>query len=291
MYPYEVFLGLDLYSILIMVGVILAMVFIRVQGDWRNMRAKLQNLLLINTFAAVVLGYGAAVLLQAFYNFMADGKFEIVNNTGSTFYGGLIGGTAVFILLYFVVGHFLFPDNYHVKQFRAVSDLAAACITVGHGFGRLGCLMAGCCHGARSDAWYALPMNIPGDGTAEMVKVIPVQLYEAVFLLALSVIFLMLFKRGKKYLLPSYMMTYAVWRFIAEYLRADDRGATVVDFLSPSQLISVLLLAGGLILLGIELFIDDRNRKNALAATPVGNEHDSETAISPEAEAEGDDRL
>jgi prolipoprotein diacylglyceryltransferase len=43
---------------------------------------------------------------------------------------------------------------------------------------------------------------------------------------------------------------YAVWRFFAEYLRNDDRGATVVSFLSPSQLMSILLcLVGAAILL------------------------------------------
>ena len=35
MYPYEIFLGMDLYSIFIAVGVILCMVFIRLQSDWR----------------------------------------------------------------------------------------------------------------------------------------------------------------------------------------------------------------------------------------------------------------
>lgn len=257
MYPYEIIFGMDLYSILIAVGVILCMVFIRLQADWRGLRAKLQNLFLINTIAAVVLGYGAAVLLQAFYNFMAKGSFEITNSTGSTFYGGLIGGTAMFILIYFVAGHFLFRDKYHCEHLRTASDIAPACITVAHGFGRLGCLMAGCCYGARCDAWYGVEMVRLG------YKVVPVQLFEALYLFALSAIFLVLFKKGKKYLMPAYMMAYAVWRFIAETMRDDYRGETVVDFLTPSQLISVLLLAGGLVLLGIELFADSRKAKKA----------------------------
>ncbi len=256
MYPYELFWGLDLYSILIVVGVVLCMIFIRLQADWRGLRASLQNLVLMNTVAAVVLGYGGAVLLQAFYNYMAKGTFEIVNNTGATFYGGLLGGAGMFILIYFVVGHFRFPDGYHVRQFRTVSDLAAAAVTVAHGFGRLGCLMAGCCYGARcDDAWYGIEMVHLG------YKVIPVQLYEAIYLFLLAGIFLWLFKRGKRYLLPSYMMAYAAWRFVAEQLRDDYRGETVVDFLTPSQFISVLLLAGGLLLLAIQLYVDRRPRR------------------------------
>ena len=274
MYPYVIFLGMDLYSILMAVGVILCMVFIRLQSDWRGLRARLQNLFLFNAIAAVVLGYGGAVLLQAFYNFMAKGKFEIVESTGATFYGGLIGGTAMFIVIYFIAGHFLFKDKYHIPHLRTASDIAPACITVAHGFGRLGCLMAGCCYGAKCDAWYGIKMVHLG------YKVVPVQLFEAIYLFGLSIIFLLAFKKGKKYLMPAYMMAYAVWRFLAEILRNDYRGATIVDFLTPSQFISVLLLAGGLLLLGIELYVDGKKAKadvaegDAPAETPEGETHE-----------------
>ena len=66
-------------------------------------------------------------------------------------------------------------------------------------------------------------------------------------------------------------MAYALWRFVAEILRNDYRGATVVDFLTPSQLISVLLLAGGLILLSIERYVD---RKKAKCACAEGEAHE-----------------
>ena len=257
MYPYELFLGLDLYSILMTVGVIVCMVFIRLMADRRGLRARFQNLLLFFTVAAVVLGYGAAVLTQGLSNIAALGRFEITQSTGATFYGGLIGGTAVFIIGYFIVGRFLFRDGYHVRNFRLISDIAPACITVAHGFGRLGCLMAGCCHGAPTDAWYGIPMFING-ASQPAVRVVPVQLFEALFLFALSGILLWLFLKGKKYEMPAYMLTYGVWRFIAEYLRNDYRGQTFVDFWSPSQLVSVVLIAGGILLLAIELWVDHR---------------------------------
>ena len=286
MYPYDIIFGMDLYSILISVGVIVCMIFIRLQADWRGLKAKLQNLVLFNTIAAVVLGYGGAVLLQAFYNFMAKGKFEIVNNTGATFYGGLIGGTAMFIIIYFVVGHFLYPDGYHARNFRTVSDLAPAAITVAHGFGRLGCLMAGCCYGAKCDAWYGIKMVGLG------YKVVPVQLFEALFLFGLSAVLLILFKKGKKYQMPIYMMAYACWRFVAELMRNDSRGATIVDFLTPSQFISVLLLAGGLILLGIELYLDGKKpatNETAEAKAVAADLAVTETAVADSAEGESHD--
>lgn len=258
MYQKEIMFGMDLYSICIVVGVILAMVLVRVQADLRGMRARLQNLCLFGAVAAVSLGYGSAVLFQAFYNFMAGSDFAITGSTGATFYGGLIGGTALFIALYFIAGKFLFTDSYHALQFRTVSDMAPAAIAAGHGLGRIGCLMAGCCHGARSDAWYAIPMNIPHDGTTDMVKVVPAQLFEALFLLALAAFLFFSFWKKWRYQMPIYMIAYSLWRFVAEYLRDDYRGETVIKALTPSELVSVLLLVGGIALLAVELWLDHR---------------------------------
>ncbi len=263
MYQKPIFLGMDLYTILLLVGVIACMAVIRLLSDHRKMRARWFNLVLFGALIAVVLGYGAAALFQSFYDWMATGVFSF--DSGTTFYGGLIGGTVTFIALYFIAGRFLFSDGYHKAHFRDVSDMAAPAITVAHGFGRLGCLMAGCCHGKPTDAWYGIPMNIPGDGTTDPVKVIPVQLFEAIFLLAFSAVLFVAFWKGKRYLLPAYMVGYGLWRFPAEMMRADDRGATIVDFLTPSQLISILLIAGGVALLAVEITMDRRAAKHAEA--------------------------
>ena len=291
MYPTINLFGmkLDTYTVLLSVGVIVCMIFISLLADRRKMRGKLQNLVLFNAIAAVVLGYGSAVLLQAFYNYMAGGKFEIVQNTGATFYGGLIGGTALFIIIYFVVGHFLYPDKYHTGQFRTVSDLAPAAITVAHGFGRLGCLMAGCCHGKVCDVWYAVPMDIPRDGTSEMVNAIPVQLYEALFLFALCAFLFFSFWKGWKYQMPIYMVAYAIWRFVAEIWREDYRGETVVDFLTPSQLISVLLLVGGLLLLGIEIYLDVKKKGSTPPPEAIPAVETASDAVSADGSATADE--
>ena len=292
MYPYKVFMGLDLYTLLMVAGVVVALVFIRLQGDKRGLRAAFQNLLIVDTVLTVFAGYGAAVLFQAYYNYRANGTFEIVSNTGATFYGGLIGGTAAFIIIYFVGGYLIFPDNYHKKNFRTVADLAAACIAVGHGIGRLGCLMAGCCHGKVTDAWYGITMHIPHH--TDPVKVIPVQLYEAIFLLALSGILLWLFMRGKKYLLSIYMISYAVWRFFAEMMRGDYRGTTVVDNISPSQYLSIIIFFGGIMLLCLQMFVD-AGRKDTTDATPsdetseeISEEASEETSEETPAEISAD---
>ncbi len=252
MYPYELFLGLDLYSILITVGVVVGIWLVRLQGDMRHLRAKMINFLLLLVPVVVVIGYLCAVLLQGLYNIAAVGGLRLDNETGSTFYGGLIGGVAVGVALYFSAGR-LFTDRAYLRQhFRDALDMTPAVVTVAHGFGRLGCLMAGCCHGRATDAWYGVETIYPG------YRVVPVQLYEALFLLALSACLLWMMKRGLRHQMPVYLLTYGVWRFFIEYARDDERGQSLIRALSPSQLVSVVLLLIGVALLVLELWLDRR---------------------------------
>ena len=43
---------------------------------------------------------------------------------------------------------------------------------------------------------------------------------------------------------------------MAEFLRGDDRGATIVSFLSPSQLIALLMIIGSVVLFFVEYCIE-----------------------------------
>ena len=129
----------------------------------------------------------------------------------------------------------------------AEADIAAAVLPLAHGVGRLGCLFAGCCHGNATDAWYGITMDTPDAGRG---KFVPVQLFEAVALFTLAGVILWLYFKPKKVgipLLPVYMIGYGIWRFLIEYARGDHRGETIVSFLSPSQLIAVALILGGVV--------------------------------------------
>ena len=130
----------------------------------------------------------------------------------------------------------------YIKSFFTVADIAAISLSVAHALGRIGCLMAGCCHGAKTDAWYGIYMP------ALKAKVVPLQLYEAIFLFALSAWFIYRLFKGMAGNLPLYMASYGVWRFAIEFLRDDDRGSTVVDFLTPSQFIALLMIVGAVLL-------------------------------------------
>ena len=259
MYPYEVIFGMNLYDICLTVAVVLVLFLADRMGVYRGFSVKLQNVLIFSIIGAVGLGFFGAVFFQAIYNALETGTFVIDVNTGMTFYGGIIFGIVGFLLVWFVLGKRLCKSDEPVKKFGAVADIAACLIPLAHGIGRIGCLTAGCCHGAKTDAWYGISMcyGKTADGTWLFEKYVPVQLFEAIFLFVLAgVMFWLFFKKfgkentGRFPLLPVYTVAYGVWRFFIEYARADDRGATIVSFLTPSQLVAICM-----VLLGVAYFL------------------------------------
>lgn len=272
MYPYSLFWGIDLYTIFLCVGIIAALLCFRIFSDRKKMYWRLQNFTVITAVLSITSGYGSAVLFQGLYNFLAEPSsgFVLDNRTGSTFYGGLIGGAAVFLLIYFAVGALIFKDKIHIKCFFSVTDIAAASIAVAHGFGRLGCLMAGCCHGAITDAWYGVYF------VSYRVKAVPIQLFESIFLFALFGFFCYRIIKGKSCNLPLYMMLYGAWRFFIEFFRGDDRGATVVSFLTPSQLIATLMIIGSVALFVGERCIEKKQNSDIAETISAGEENSNE---------------
>ena len=245
MYPNEIFLGLTLYDILICVGIVVCFWTFGHLADKRGLRGRLQNFSLLCGGFAIAMGILSAIVFQALYNIKSVGGFEITETSGATFYGGLIGGVAAFLAVYFPVGLLVFGKSddkkYHIRHFFDIASSAIPGVIVAHGFGRLGCLTAGCCHGAPTDAWYGIKMY----GDLGHVDYVPVQLFEAIFLFALFGLLFIRAKDGKGYHLPLYMWAYGAWRFLAEFLRADYRGSVGIDAVTPSQLIAILMIIGG----------------------------------------------
>lgn len=266
MYPNEILPGIDLYTIFLCIAVVAAIVVYRLLADKMNIEARLQNLCIFTAVAAVVGGYASAVVFQAFYNIKKDGGFVINAQTGATFYGGLIGGAGIFLLIYFIAGGKMFPEKTHLKRFFNIADIAACSITAAHAIGRIGCLMAGCCHGMKTDAWFGIRMQHLG------YKVIPTQLFEAVFLALLLVYLLARIKDKQTYCLQIYMGVYGIWRFIVEFLRGDYRGTTIVSTLTPSQLTAIIMVFAAVLLIFAQKRLQSASSKASADPTFVGND-------------------
>lgn len=242
MLPDVTFLSVDLYTWMIILGVVAAVVAFRLLGDKVGISAKVFNFALAVAVCCVVVGYGSAVLFQAYYHWKDTGKW--VWDAGATFYGGLIGAALVFLAAYFGIGHFLFKkDKHHIAELDKVAACAFPSIVLAHSFGRIGCLFAGCCYGKLTDSWLGVTMLVHG----EWQKRLPTQLFEAIFLALLFVALVYMLVGKKSLYTPSvYLIGYGVWRFVIEYVRDDgERGSSGISWLTPSQLTAIVLVLVG----------------------------------------------
>lgn len=160
---------------------------------------------------------------------------------GLVFYGGFIG--AVLISIWYFRKHRLPAWKY--------ADFFAPALALGHGIGRLGCVLTGCCYGRPmlNDTWYALvfPLN-PNSLAPGAIPLYPTQLMEsgAEFLLFGLTMFLLRRKKIDGQVITIYVMGYAFSRFLIESLRGDAvRGFLFNGLLSTSQLIAIILFAIG----------------------------------------------
>jgi phosphatidylglycerol:prolipoprotein diacylglycerol transferase len=157
---------------------------------------------------------------------------------GLVYYGGLIGaGLSAFFWL-----------RAKKMPIWAYGDVVAPGLALGQVTGRMGCYFNGCCYG-REDHVHGLIFPALGDNIPHL----PVMLYEAAFCLALSTALYVFWARrrfdGQVFWL--YVLAYAVWRFLIEFLRGDpERGTLVSNALSPSQWISLLGVLLALAMLG-----------------------------------------
>ncbi len=246
--------GVYLYGICIAVGLIACLISFYVFSSKMGMPEKIQDYVFIVLIAGLAFGFFFAMLFQGFYNYLdgwyAGKPFKIFNQ-GLTVMGGLIGGAGGFILFYFLVGKFYFKGkdkDLHKKHFNTILRVAPICICIAHGFGRIGCLMSGCCHGAYLGQDYVFG-GIYMEGTTNgWGYYVPTQLYEALFLFAFAFVLSVLYLKRFNPIISVYLIGYAVWRFFIEIFRTDARGVVFLG-LYPSQWQSVLFILGGIALL------------------------------------------
>jgi len=113
-------------------------------------------------------------------------------------------------------------------------------------FGRIGCLMVGCCHG-RPSKWGVCyrKEHVDAGFTPHYlgVRLFPIQVVESlwVFGIVLIGILFVLGGRDPGYVLAWYVITYGIGRFIFEFARGDPERPYYWSF-SEAQWISVILM-------------------------------------------------
>ncbi len=226
MYPYLFGIEwLHTYDILVFLGLLAALLLVRIYSKKLNLPFEVFRFYLILCVISIGIGFAFAFGFQQLYNYietLSTGEAFYVH--GITFMGGLIGGVAIFI-----IGARAFGNAEVKHYFFPIVNIAVAAVAVAHFFGRLGCTAAGCCYGLPTDSWIGIQF------VTTSTRVIPTQIIEALFLLILSIVLLALLNKNKwQYNYFIYGGSYAIFRFIIEFYRGDDRGS-FLPFFSPSQ--------------------------------------------------------
>ena len=176
--------------------------------------------------AYYIFSYGVGRL----FNEIASGNYSGFSDAGLVYYGGLIGGVA----------GALTAIKLNKYDFTIYVNAIAPCIPLGHAFGRIGCLLAGCCYGQHYEGCLAVH-SVFADPQETLF---PIQAAESICNIILFVVLILYTQKPRKGLqsLAIYLALYSVIRFVLEFFRGDlVRG--IYWRLSASQWISVLLIA------------------------------------------------
>lgn len=238
MYPYISFFGRSIgtYGLCMLLGVALAVVLSILKGKTHGLA--FEDVLIVGAAALGFALVGGSVLFvcitytpEQIVAFLRAGDFGFLSS-GIVFYGGLIGGILGALAGIRIAG----------CKFAVVERSVVPFIPLGHAVGRVGCVLAGCCHGFAYSGPFALyyPHSILGLSPTQ--GYFPVQPLESLINICICGFLLRYEKRAHRAtdLLFAYLGLYAVSRFLLEYLRGDAiRG--VWNHLSTSQIISLVL--------------------------------------------------
>lgn len=238
---------IPMYSVMVFLGIAAFFLtyFLLVEKGEKIDRFNSNRILFAAALGIVVFGISAFILNSVFHS-IEQGKLVI---GGITWLGGVVGA---FPFTIFAI-HKLVPR----AKGNALNyfSLLIPGLVIGHAFGRLGCFCAGCCFGGVTNSVFGISFPA-GSSAAELypgpdgnsLPVYPTQLFEAAFETLLALVLIVFRKKLKKYNVEIYLIAYGVFRFLIEFLRGDDRGATGM-YLSPSQFMCLLLFVAATFLI------------------------------------------
>ena len=187
------------------------------------------------------------VYVTTYWDEFAGGPISeifMVQHGGLVYYGGLIGATLAGIT----------AIRWKKMPLWKTADVLAPSIALGSVFGRIGCLLNGCCYGrVCSVPWGIRFPAAANTGVPVGVPVHPTQIYDALLNLLLYGFLAWLFRRRKfdGQVFATYLLCYAVTRSVVETFRGDYNGSHLHFGLTPAQLVSVPIFFTGLALAAI----------------------------------------
>jgi phosphatidylglycerol:prolipoprotein diacylglycerol transferase len=162
----------------------------------------------------------------------------MVQHGGLVYYGGLIGSSMACILYV------------RLKKLAlwGLADILTPSIPLGYVFGRIGCLMNGCCYGRPTSCPWGIQFPFGHESYPNHIH--PTQIYDSLLSLCLYLALAWLFRRKKfdGQVFAAYLMGYAVLRSFVESFRGDYPVYYLGGWATPAQLVSVGILLVGIVL-------------------------------------------
>lgn len=180
----------------------------------------------------------------------------MIRHGGLVFYGGLIGAA---------LAGLVFVRWKKLSAWR-VADILAPSIALGYVFGRIGCLLHGCCYGRECALPWAI--HFPEDHETYPHGVHPTQIYDSLLNLVLYAALAWLCRRKKfdGQVFAAYLMGYAVTRSLVESFRGDYNAAHRHGGLTPAHLLGIGIFAAGAVLYAVQ-----SRRVSAKPSAPTEN--------------------
>jgi phosphatidylglycerol:prolipoprotein diacylglycerol transferase len=256
MLPYINFFEIEIstYGIMACIGIIIA-VCVAVYYFSKFYDIKKEDVFYACIYATIGIGIGSKLLylITDFSNLIQN--ISISNlirilpkllKSGFVFYGGLVGG---------ILGILIYSKIYKIS-FEKLCMILIPVVPLFHFFGRIGCLLAGCCYGIEYIGIGNIVFN-NSDLAPNGMPLFPVQIVESICNLIIFIIILMTYKKfkGTYKTIALYFNLYSIVRFILEFYRGDAQRGILLG-ISTSQWISI-----GIFIIGIFLFIYD-NKQN-----------------------------
>ena len=222
------------YGLMIAVGILVCIAMGMYRAKKRGMS---DDAVLTIAIIGVLSGFIGAKLLYVIVEFdqFIEDPMSVMGGEGFVVYGGIIGG----VLAGYVV------CRIKKEKFWQYFDLIAPAIALAQGFGRIGCLLAGCCYGKETDSPLSITFHT-SDFAPNDVALIPTQIYSSILDFLNCIVLCLIARYAKKERTVSgcYLIFYSTGRFILEFFRGDlERGS--VGVLSTSQFISIFIFAIG----------------------------------------------
>lgn len=224
------------YGCLIALGAIAGVWYMAARGKKElGLTFDQANSLFLVIFVAAFVGGKLFLFFEDPTGYVRD-PMKLLGGRGFVFYGSFL--LAIPAMLWFFRKHKL--NAYQMLDIMAITT----CLV--HMFGRIGCFLAGCCHGIPSDSIVAVTYTDPLCSADPLhTPLHPTQLYEASFI-SLVMFYLFYLRDRKKFngqLFLTYLFLYGIGRFLLEYLRGDlERGFIIENILSNSQFIALIVL-------------------------------------------------